>query len=70
MCEQGIQVGTEYAALRGSSAQGQCRGGEVTHSHHLGSACQEVQDPVAKGGVKTLDLELGDELSRQNCVEC
>ena len=52
MHEQGTQEGSEYAALRGSGAQGQCRGGEVTYSHHLGSACQEVQDPVAKGCVQ------------------
>jgi len=46
-CLQGVQERTEYAALRGSGAQGQYRGGETAHPHHLGSA----QDPVAKGGV-------------------
>jgi len=51
MCVQGVLKWTEYAALRVSSAQGQYRGGENAHSHHLGSARQEVQDPVAKGGV-------------------
>jgi len=50
--EHSIQEGTEYAALRGSSAQGEDRGGETAHSHHLVSARQEVQDPVAKGAVK------------------
>lgn len=25
----------------------QCRGGNVAYLHHLGTACQEVQDPVA-----------------------
>jgi len=48
---QGVQEWTEYSALRGSGAQGQYRGGETAHSHHLGSAHQDVQDPVAKGGV-------------------
>jgi len=51
-CEQGVQEGTECAALRGSGAQGQYRGGETAHSHYLGSARQEVQDPVAKGDVE------------------
>ena len=64
--EQGVQQGTEYAALRGSDAQGQCRGGEVAHSHHLGSTLQEVQDPVAQGGVKTQGPELGNKLSGHN----
>jgi len=47
--EQGIQEGTEYAALKDSGAQGQYRRRETAHSHNLGSAHQEVQDPVAKG---------------------
>jgi len=34
---QGVQEWTEYAALRGSGAQGQYRGGETAHSQHLGS---------------------------------
>jgi len=44
-----IQEWTVHAALRGSDAQGQYRGGETAHPHHLGSACYEVQDSVAKG---------------------
>ena len=32
-------------------------------SHHLGSACQEVQDPVGKGGFKPQDPELENKLS-------
>jgi len=46
---QGVQEWTEYAALRRSGAH--YRGGETAHPHHLGSAHQEVQDPVARGGV-------------------
>jgi len=68
--EQCVQEGTEYTALRGSGAQGQCRGGEAAHSHHLGSAHQEVQDPVSKGGVKPQDPVLGNELSGHNSFEC
>jgi len=40
------------------------------HSHYLGSARQEVQDPVAKGVVKPQDPELGSELNGHNSVEC
>jgi len=43
-----VQEWTEYAALSGSDAQEQYRGGETAHSSHLASARQEVQDPVAK----------------------
>ena len=39
-----VQEGTEYAALRDTGAQGQCRLGAVAHSHHLGPARQGVQD--------------------------
>jgi len=46
-----VQEGTEYAALRGSGAQGQSRRGETAHPHHLGSPLLEVQGPFAKGGV-------------------
>jgi hypothetical protein len=33
----------------------------LPHLHHLGAACQKVQDPVAQGGVETQSLELNDE---------
>ena len=45
---QGVQEWTEYTALEGSGAQGQYRGGETAHSHHLGSVRQlerEVFNP-------------------------
>jgi len=67
---QGVQEGNEYAALRGSGAQGQYRGGEIVHSLYLPSACREVQDPVAKRGVKPQAPVLGNELSWHNIVEC
>ena len=47
----GEQEGAEHALLRGPSVEGQ-RGGCVgIYPHHLGAARQEVQDPVAEGGV-------------------
>jgi len=67
--EQGIQERNEYAALRGSGAQGQYRGGETAHSHHLGFARQEVQDPVTKGGLQPQAPELANELGGHNSVE-
>ena len=53
MVEQGIQEGTKHAPLWGPSVEDQRGGDVVTYPHHLGSACQEVQDPVAQGGGKT-----------------
>jgi len=38
MRDQGVQEGTENAALRASGAQGQYRGAGTADSHHLGSA--------------------------------
>ena len=47
------------------------RGGDVvTYPHHLGAARQEVQYPVAQGGVETQGLELDDELGGYYGVEC
>ena len=62
MVEQGVQEGTEHAPLRGPRVKGQRGGGVVAYPHHLGSACQEVQDPVAEGGVQPQGPELSDEL--------
>ena len=36
----------------------------------LTTAHQEVQDPVAQGGVKTECLQLGEEFGGYNGVEC
>ena len=47
----GVQEGTEHAPLRGRRAEDQRGGCVVTYLYHLGAACQEVQDPVAEGGV-------------------
>ena len=51
LSEEGIQEGTEHAPLRGPCVEDQCGGYVVTYPYHLGAARQEVQDPVAEGGV-------------------
>ena len=51
MSEQGVQEGTEHAPLRGPHVEDQRGGCVVTYPYHLGAARQEVQDPVAEGGV-------------------
>ena len=51
MSEQGVQEGTEHAPLGGSSVEDQRGRCVATYAHHLGAARQEVQDPVAEGGV-------------------
>ena len=46
-------------------------GGDVVpYPHHLGAAHQEVQYPVAQGGVETQGLELDDELGGHYGVKC
>ena len=51
MSEQGVQEVTEHLPLRYPCVEDQRGGCVVTYPYHLGSACQEVQDPVAEGGV-------------------
>ena len=51
MSEQGAREGTEHAPLRGSCVEDQSGGYVVTYPYHLGVTRQEVQDPVAEGGV-------------------
>ena len=52
MSEQGVQEeGTEHAPLRGPCVKDQRGGCVATYLYHLGVARQEVQDPVAEGGV-------------------
>ena len=46
------------------------QGGEVvSYPHHLGAARQEVQDPVALGGVEAQSLKL-DEFGGYYGVKC
>ena len=51
MSEQGVQEGTEHAPLGGPCVEDQRGRCVVTYPCHLGAARQEVQDPVAEGGV-------------------
>ena len=54
----------------GPSVEDQRSGDVVSYLHHLGAARQEVQDPVAQGGVQTQGLILDDELGGYYGVEC
>ena len=51
MSEQGVQEGIEHAPLKGPCVEYQGGRCVVTYPYHLGAARQEVQDPVAEGGV-------------------
>jgi hypothetical protein len=51
MCELEVQERIEHAPVRGPSVEDQRGGCVVTYPYHLGAALQEVQDPVAEGGV-------------------
>ena len=44
-------------------------GSVVSYLQHLGVACQDVQDPVAQGGVQTQGPKLNDELGGHYGVE-
>ena len=49
--EQGLQERTEQAPLRGPSVEDQSGRCVLAYPYQLGTARQEVQDPVAEGGV-------------------
>ena len=51
MGEQGLQEGTEHAPLRGPRVEDQRGRCVLTYPYHLDVARQEVQNPVAEGGV-------------------
>ena len=70
MGEKRLQEGAEPAPLWGPSVEDQQSGGDVSYLHHLGAARQEVQDPIAQGGVETQGLKLNDELEGYYGVEC
>jgi hypothetical protein len=61
-------VNREHAPLWGPCVEDQ-RSGVVSYLHHLGAACQEVQDPVALGRDQTQGPELNDELGGYYGVE-
>ena len=69
MGEKGVQEGTKNAHLTVSRVEGQCGGCVVAYRRHLGVASQEVQDPVAEGGVQSQGPELSDELGGHYGVE-
>jgi hypothetical protein len=48
--------------LWGTCVENLRRGDVVSYLHHLGTAHQEVQGPVAQGGVQTQGPKLNDEL--------
>jgi hypothetical protein len=56
--------------LWGPCVEDQQSGGGVSYLHQLGMAHQEVQDPVAQGGVQTQGPELNYELGGFCGVEC
>jgi hypothetical protein len=58
----GVQEGAEHAPLWGPSVEDHRSGNVVSYLHHLGTARQEVQDPIAQGGVETQGLKLNGEL--------
>ena len=62
-------VSREYR--RGGPSVEDQRGGDVvTYPHQLGADRQEVQCPVAQGGVETQGLELDDEFGGYYGVKC
>ena len=67
--EQGVQEGTKHKPLRGRRVKCQRGEGVLAYLHHLGAACQEVQDPVVQGLVQTQGPRLGDELGGHYGVE-
>jgi hypothetical protein len=63
-------VNREYAPLWGPSVEDQRSGDAISYFHQLGATRQEVQDPVAQGGVQTQGLKLNDDLRGYYGVEC
>jgi hypothetical protein len=61
---------TEDTPLGGPCVKSHCGGAVVANLHSLWAACQEVQDPVAEGGVQTRGSELSIELRGNNSFEC
>ena len=70
MGEQGVQEGAEHAPLWGQCVEEQCSGGVVSNIYHLEAARQEVQDPIAQGGVESQGLKHNDELGGYYGMSC
>ena len=69
MYEQEVQERTEHAALGGAGVECQVGGCGAAYPHSLGSARQEVQDPITDGGVEPKVSELGDRLQGHDGIE-
>ena len=67
--EQRVQEGSKHTPPWGPSVECRRGGGDVAYPRHLGAACQEVQNPVAEGGVQSQGPKLGDELGGDYGVE-
>ena len=70
MGEKGAQERAENALLLGPSVEDQRGGDYVSYPHHLGASRQNVQDPVAQGGVETQSLRLNDKFGGYYGVKC
>ena len=68
--EKGVQEGAKHTPLRGPRVEGQFGICVVVYPYHLGVAHQEVQDPVAEGGVQSQGPFLSYELGGHYGVEC
>jgi hypothetical protein len=63
------RMGTKHAPLRVPRVDGQRGGCVVAYPYHLDATRQEVQDPVAEGGLQFQGPELSDELGGLYGVE-
>lgn len=68
--EQRVWERAEYAALKCASVKNQGGGCSSAYMHSLGSAPQEVQDPVILGSVESQVSKLDDKLGGHSGVQC
>ena len=65
----GEEEGAQHTALWDASVQGEGGGGAVVDPNRLRSVDQEVQYPVAEGGVYVKIPQFGDQSGGNNGVE-
>ncbi len=70
MSQQGEEQGTEHTTLGGPCAECDAARGAVTDSYCLWPLTEEVQQPVAKGGVEPQLVKFTDELLWDYGAEC
>ena len=72
MGEQGGKEGVEHAPFWGGAPELRVSKVEMLFPTFTtwGAARQNVQDPIAQGGVETQGLQLNDELGGYHGVEC